>query len=494
MFLWERALDPVWNVRNTSSGELVSLLCGPYASVKRVAVDPPPCPGVGSGMLPADREAVLDRLVDRGGRGANVRYAGPPRPRQAEQGYTAPMSDNGGSSRQDPGDFVNPAGARPHESGGPSGDRREERGPKPEHAKVEPDVTVNPTPIRISKRTRTVLILAVLAMLAYMVYLVPSVLTTAIAGIALALVLSFPVGLFSRFMPRGLAVLLSFLLVVGLVVLAALYLLPFAAEQLVALFGAVPAIADGAERYLNDALNFLQNRGLLPSDPDEVASRVRNALINAAQTVASYVFGGTLSVVTTTVNFLVTLVGAVFVGAYLLIDVRRIEAAWLRAAPHGYRDDAKSLWEAFGSTLSRYLGGLGLILLIQGAVSAVGLFFIGVPYALILGAFVSVTAIIPYLGAFLGAVPAVLVALATGGLDIALLTALLFLGVQQLEGNLLTPKIQGDTLHVHPVLVFLGVIVGGGLGGIFGVIVAVPALAVLRVLFDFLRVRLVTDG
>lgn len=69
MFLWERALDPVWNVRNTSSGELVSLLCGPYASVKRVAVDPPPCPGVGSGMLPADREAVLGRLVDRGGRG-----------------------------------------------------------------------------------------------------------------------------------------------------------------------------------------------------------------------------------------------------------------------------------------------------------------------------------------------------------------------------------------------------------------------------------------
>jgi predicted PurR-regulated permease PerM len=76
----------------------------------------------------------------------------------------------------------------------------------------------------------------------------------------------------------------------------------------------------------------------------------------------------------------------------------------------------------------------------------------------------------------------------------AFLTALLYLGIQQLEGNFLTPKIQGDTLRVHPILVFLAVVVGGGLGGILGVIVAVPALAVLRVLFDFLRVRLETDG
>ncbi len=75
----------------------------------------------------------------------------------------------------------------------------------------------------------------------------------------------------------------------------------------------------------------------------------------------------------------------------------------------------------------------------------------------------------------------------------ALLTALLFLAIQQLESNFLTPKIQSDTLHVHPILVFLAVIIGGGLGGILGVIVAVPALAVLRVLFDFFRVRLETD-
>ena len=122
-----------------------------------------------------------------------------------------------------------------------------------------------------------------------------------------------------------------------------------------------------------------------------------------------------------------------------------------------------------------------------------GLFLLGVPYALVLGVVVSIMAVIPYLGAWISGFLAVIVAL-TVSPTTALLTALLFLGIQQLEGNFLTPKIQGDTLHVHPILVFLAVIIGGGLGGIPGVIVAVPALAVLRVLFDFFRVRLKTDG
>jgi predicted PurR-regulated permease PerM len=358
--------------------------------------------------------------------------------------------------------------------------------------KAEPDVTADPTPIRISKRTRTALTLAALALLALVIWRVPSVLTTVVGGFALALALSFPVRWLSRLMPRGLAILASFLLVVGIFVLAALFLVPLVVEQFAGLVRAVPEIGSTVGRYLNNALESLQDRGLLPSDPQQLVSRVRDDLVNAARSVAGNVLGGALGVITSTASFAVTLFGVVFIAAYLLVDVRRFEAAFLSAAPHEYRRDAKTLWEAFGSSLSRYLGGLALVLAIQGAISAVGLLLLGVPYALVLGAFVSATAIIPYLGAWLGAIPAVIVAL-TVSPTTALLTALLFLAIQQLEGNVLTPKIQGDTLRVHPVLVFLAVIIGGGLGGIVGVIVAVPSLAVGRVLFDFFRVRLTTE-
>ena len=364
---------------------------------------------------------------------------------------------------------------------------------EPEGSKGEPDVTAHPTPIRISRRTRTALLLAVLVALAYVVYRVPDVLTMTGGGIALALILSFPVGFLSRFMPRGLAILLSFLLVVGLIVLAAIYLVPLVVEQLASLVSAVPEIANTVGQYLQNALDFLQNRGLLPSDPQQIISRIRDDAANAAQTIAGSVLSGAFGFVYSTFGFVVTLFGIIFIGAYLLVDVRRVEATFLRAVPHDYRHDAKTLWEAFGYSLSKYLGGLALVLAIQGAISAVGLFLLGVPYALVLGAVVSVMAVIPYLGAWISGTLAVIVAL-TVSPTTALLTAFLFLGIQQLEGNFLTPKIQGDTLHVHPILIFLAVIIGGGLGGIPGVIVAVPTSAVLRVLFDFFRVRLKTDG
>jgi predicted PurR-regulated permease PerM len=361
-----------------------------------------------------------------------------------------------------------------------------------EQAGAEPDVTANPTPIPISKRFRTVLILATLAVVGLLFWYVPSVLSTIIGGFALALALSFPVRWLSRLMPRGLAILISFLVLVGLIVQAVLFIVPLVGQQFSSLAGSAPSIAATAERYLADVLGLLDERGLLPTSPDEVASRVREALTNASRSFASNALGGALNVVFGTVSFALTLFGIIFVGAYLLVDVRRFKATYLRAAPHRYRRDMLTLWDAFGYSLSKYLGGLVLVLLIQGVISAIGLALLGVPYALVLGVFVSITAVIPYIGAWLSAVPAVIVAL-TVSPTTALLTALLFLGIQQLEGNLLTPKIQGDTLRVHPILVFLAVVVGGGLAGIVGVIVAVPSLAVLRVLFDFFRVRLHTE-
>jgi predicted PurR-regulated permease PerM len=136
------------------------------------------------------------------------------------------------------------------------------------------------------------------------------------------------------------------------------------------------------------------------------------------------------------------------------LNVRnKIKAAFLITAPRRYRRDASELWDAFAFTLSRYLSGLALDMVIQGVISAIGLFLLGVPYALLLGAWVSLTAVIPYLGAWLGAIPAVIVAF-TVSPTVALLTALLYLLIQQLEGNFLQPKIQGTALNMPSILIF----------------------------------------
>lgn len=335
------------------------------------------------------------------------------------------------------------------------------------------------------------LALATVAVVAAVMWAVPAAPIALVGGFALALVLSFPVQLLSRAMPRGLAIFVSFLAFVGLVLVALLVLVPILIAQLGNLVDALPGLVAGARRYGLRALGALNDAGILPVSPREVVSRLQADLSDGASVVSRNAVGGLVGYLTRTFSFALSLFGIVFVAAYLLADVRKLKAAYLLAVPTHYRGDARDLWNAFGSSLSRYLSGLALVSAIQGTVSAAALYLIGVPYALVLGAWVSLTALIPLLGAWLGAIPAAVVAFGISPTK-GVLTLLLFLAIQQLEGNFLTPRIHGQVLHVHPIFVFLAVVIGGGLGGIVGVLLAVPTLAVLRVVFDFLRLRLRT--
>jgi predicted PurR-regulated permease PerM len=304
-----------------------------------------------------------------------------------------------------------------------------------------------PTPILISKTVRNLLVCAMIAVLLLIVWMVPIVLVISLSGFAVALVLSFPVHLFSRFVPRDVAILCAFLLLLAVLLLVFYVLVPLFLEQMGALISALPGLSQNVERYLISVLKALDRRDLLPSTPENIAARLGADLRVSLGIIAGNVLGSTLGLVFGTFSFALTIFAIVFVAASLLV--------------------------------------------IQGALSATALFLIGMPYALALGAWVSITAVIPYLGAWLGAVPAVLVALSISP-TVVVLTALVFLVIQQLEGNVLTPRIQSQTIKVPSVIVFLGVTAAGALAGLMGVLFAVPTLAVLRVLFNFFRVRLRT--
>jgi predicted PurR-regulated permease PerM len=96
----------------------------------------------------------------------------------------------------------------------------------------------------------------------------------------------------------------------------------------------------------------------------------------------------------------------------MLADARKIKAACLRLSPRRYRRDASELWDAFGFSLSRYISGLVLVMVVQGVISALALWILGVPYAAALGLWVALTAVVPLVGAWIGAVPGLLVSLA----------------------------------------------------------------------------------
>ncbi len=352
-----------------------------------------------------------------------------------------------------------------------------------------PPVPRAPTPIHISRRARNLLVAAGLALLALLFRLAPSVPIILVGGATLALVLFFPVRLLSQLMPRGLALLATVLALLTLGALGLFLLLPILVEQLTGLIGALPGLAARASQALRDLLTPLRERELLPREPEDLAAELEQELFYRAQALAQGLLTGLVGAVQGLVSAALRLLGILFIAIYLLLDIRRLKAAYLRLAPRRYRHDARALWDAFGSSLSRYLGGLVLIMAAQGALTALALSFLGVPYPLLLGAWVALTALIPNLGAWLGGLPAVILAYFVSPTT-ALLTVLLYVLIQQFESYVLTPRIQGQVVRVHPAIILLTVIGGTEVAGLAGAVLAVPTLAVLRVVVDFFRARL----
>jgi predicted PurR-regulated permease PerM len=346
-----------------------------------------------------------------------------------------------------------------------------------------------PTPIPISPRTRNLLILAIIVAIVLLVRAAPAILTISLGGGYLALILSFPVRLLSRLMPRGMAILVTLMTLVTLLVVGVVIVVPALINQLTGLIESIPELAEEGDQLLRDAIRPLQERGMLSENTDAVIEDLRTSAIERASLVAEGFLDNLLGTVTGIFDIVVKAFGIIFVAIYLLIDARRMKAAFIRMAPTRYRRDAVVLWEDFGLSLSRYLGGLTISLLLQGILSGIALWLIGVPYPLLLGAWVSMTAIIPYLGAYLGAAPAVLLGFYQSP-TIGILTIVLYIVIQQVESNILTPRIQGQAVRVHPIIVLLAVIAATEIDGLRGAIFAVPTLAVMRVLFDFLSVRL----
>jgi predicted PurR-regulated permease PerM len=353
----------------------------------------------------------------------------------------------------------------------------------------EQPVAVPPTPIWISHRLQILLIVGAIALLLLAVWLVPGILTIVLGGVGLALVLSHPVGWLCRVMPRGLAILVALLLLLGGIGLALAVFIPLLIDQLTELITTWPSIQNTLVQLLDEATQGLRTRGLLPEEGASLTDRIRADLSVQAQTIATGLLVGLLDVASGAAGFAVQVFAILFIAIYLLVDVRKVRDAFTGLPPERYRADAEALWHAFSASMSRYLSGVVFVAAFQGVLTSVALWALGVPYALLLGVWVALTSVIPTFGAWLGAVPAVLLAI-TQSATTAILTVLLYVFIQQVESNILTPRVQGQAAHVHPIIVLLTVIWTAQALGLLWSALAVPALVVIRVLFDFFRVRL----
>ena len=183
------------------------------------------------------------------------------------------------------------------------------------------------------------------------------------------------------------------------------------------------------------------------------------------------------------------------VSIYMLLDFPRLERRINRRFPPEPGSDP--LLHRMERSLTSYVKGQTLVSLIIGTSAGIGLWLFGVlgwlphgqKYALLFGAWVAITELIPYLGPWLGAIPPFLYALVVHPPS-AIWVFLLFLGIHQVEGHVVVPKVMGSALRLHPLLVIFGLLAGGEIYGLPGALVALPLLAAGRAMWEFFGERI----
>lgn len=346
------------------------------------------------------------------------------------------------------------------------------------------------THIPISPRTRNILMLLCGFMLFLLFYLAPTLPRLIVSGMAVALVLSFPVRYLTRWIPRGIAVALVILALLAVIVLAAIVLVPLAVSQLVSLAEQTPALIEEGYSYSREAVEYLAERGLLDTTPDQAMAQLQQTGAERVEGLLQGFVTRAFDTLSGTVAGVFTLLSTILIAAYLLVDGERFRNGLIRMLPVQYRDDALVLWTDVVHALSRYLSGLLVSLTFQGITSTVIMTLLGVPFAILLGIWTTFGAIVPYIGSYIGGIPSTIIAF-TVSPTVGVLTALTYVVMNFIDGNLIAPRVQGQAIRVPPLLIFLAVIGGGQIAGIWGALMAVPMLAVARVVFDFLIERVV---
>jgi len=342
-----------------------------------------------------------------------------------------------------------------------------------------------------TKRTVVVIILVLLALVIYRFRaVIPALVISFLAAFILDPIVDFltdRVGL-----SRGLGTALVFL-----VLIAALL------GVLAAPVTVVPSIVRAVRSLQFDVIGFISDIGDFLSEPVDIRgytldlSDVYQELSAMLTSFVGSVTQGTIDLVLQIASGAVWLIFVLMMTFYLLRDADRLIEQLDRLAPPGYREDFVRLREKITDVWNAFLRGQLVMGLLMVVITTAVCMAVGLPYAVVLGLTAGVTEFVPSLGPIIALIPAVLVALFRGSTFLplgnfwfAVLVVGLYIIIQQVEGNLLLPRVMGGSLRLHPVVVLIGIIVGGSLAGILGMLLAAPVLATLRVLGRYVFYRL----
>jgi predicted PurR-regulated permease PerM len=263
-------------------------------------------------------------------------------------------------------------------------------------------------------------------------------------------------------------------------VLMALLVIPMLINQSLQLVNAAPEYARNFGVFISERFPSVLDAGsTLRQSLDDIGQAIKSRGVELLETA--------LSSAASLINIVVLMVIVPVVSVYLLLDWDRMVAQIDALLPRDHAPTIRQLARDIDKTLASFIRGMGTVCLILGTYYAVALMFVGLQFGLVVGFVAGLVTFIPYLGALIGGALAIGLALFQfwgDWLQIGLVASIFAIG-QVIEGNVLTPKLVGSSVGLHPVWLILALSVFGALFGFVGMLVAVPVAASLGVIARF---------
>jgi predicted PurR-regulated permease PerM len=298
-----------------------------------------------------------------------------------------------------------------------------------------------------------------------------------VIGVTLAQALAPLAGWLYRWMPRGAAVIVVYLTLLGVALAVGWFTLAPLVGEARSLVDQMPALADRAQSWVTREDERLAAIPLAETLRAELQGMM-NQLLAVPLTLASAVFDAIL---------------VLFLSLYMLLAAPRLERFALSLLPEHRRQHARDVIEDMGRTMGGYVRGVFINILIIGVLVYLGLRLIGVEYALVLGLLAGLLEVIPIVGSVISVVLIVTIAFLLHSPHTALITLVFLVIVQQIEGNVLTPNVMRSQTDIPALLILVALIAGGGVAGLLGALVAIPLAGALYVLTRQVIAPLVRD-
>lgn len=284
-------------------------------------------------------------------------------------------------------------------------------------------------------------------------------------------------------------VLLLYLCMLGVILILSFLVIPKSGSEIKRLISDMPKYIDKASRLIDNLYNkYYSTMGDLPPMFQGVQQVIMENIIGLEAMIVNSLTGFVGAIINA-FSKLISLVLTPILTLYFLSDKDYFIKGIIKLIPLKHRDDSIKLFKEIDLSLSQFVRGKIIMAAYVGIATSIALLIIGVDFAIVIGFITGFADIIPYIGPLLGFAPAVFFAVLSSPIK-AIWVIVFFLSIQWIENNILAPKIIGETTGLHPIIVLLSIIVGGGVFGVFGMILAIPVVSISIIVYKFIKEKL----